>query len=73
MSNQIIASGGFRSAAARELARSPRGRQSEKTSEERTRSFFRDDDGRTTLVDGRERRDPRSNYLIAQLQEGEIV
>ena len=55
---------GFRSAAARELARSPRGRLPEESSEERIGSFFRDDDRQATLVDGRERRDPKRTIKL---------
>ena len=49
----------MRSAAARELACSPRGRLPKESSEERTGSFFRDDDRQTTFVDGSERRAPK--------------
>jgi len=57
--NVSLQSRGFRSAAARGLAREPRGRLLKESSEERTSSFFRDDDKQATSVDGRERRDPR--------------
>ena len=50
--------GAMRSAAARELASSARGRLSEESSEERTSSFFRDDDRLATLVDGSDGRGP---------------
>ena len=55
----FIESEGVRSAAAREVAREPRGGLSKESSKERTSSFFRDDDRLATLVDGRERRAPR--------------
>ena len=54
---------GFRSAAARDLAREPRGRPPKESSEKRIHSFLRDDDWRTTLVDGSERRDPRKTVI----------
>ena len=61
LDRSFVKSEGFRSAAAREGAREPRGRMPKESSEERTSSFFRDDDWQATLVDGRERRDPRIN------------
>ena len=50
--------GAMRSAAARELAPSARGGRPEEASEERTSSFFRDDDGSATSVDGPDGRGP---------------
>ena len=54
--------GAMRSAAARELAHSPRGRRSEEASEEQTCLFFRDDEGTTTPVDGHERLGARTSF-----------
>ena len=54
----IAGSRAFRSAAARELAPSARGRLPEEASERRARSSFRSDDEQTTLVDGPDGRGP---------------
>ena len=45
------------------MSEEPRNRRPEESSEERTCSFFRDDDGSTTLVDGREREGDEKTYL----------
>ncbi len=66
---EICSSKGVRSAAAREVAPAARGRRPEETSEERTGSFFRDDDGSATSVDGPAGRAPRGAYLDAEMEK----
>ena len=62
---------GVRSLARRGVAREPRGRLSKELSEERTSSFFRDDDRQATLVDGSERRAPRNELFY--LSQGDAT
>ncbi|MBR2741597.1 rRNA pseudouridine synthase [Candidatus Saccharibacteria bacterium] len=76
---ELPLSRGIRGASVGELARSPRGGLSKESSKERTSSFFRDDDRLATLVDGRERRDPREmvvpvlyNVILAEGRNRQI-
>ena len=62
----------FRSAVARGLAPSARGRLLEETSEERAGSFLRDDDEQTTLVDGPDGRDPEWSVGTSPVAIGEV-
>ena len=68
--SKACSSKGVRSAAARGVAPAARGGRPKESSEERASSFFRDDDGSTTLVDGPAGRAPRGADL--ETSENEI-
>ena len=68
--SKACSSKGVRSAAARGVAPADRGGRPKESSEERASSFFRDDDGSTTLVDGPAGRAPRGADL--ETSENEI-
>ena len=68
--SKACSSKGVRSLARRGVAPAARGRRPEEASEERTSSFFRDDDGSATSVDGPAGRAPRGAGL--ETSEDEI-